>query len=174
MQYNWLRREFTEFSAKYREWEVFESRAKIRTVQRHESHPVSFRPSYSHPGAPLSFQRSGAATERKPIATPLIPLLLPRLSPPPWYHVTRSVLLSRSPSPSSAVLPRLVSRGCRPSPFPSNETSPAFSLSWNARPSRRRVLLRRPEHHSVAKSARAFLPARTGITYPESHYSGAS
>lgn len=98
--------------------------------------------------------------------TPYTPTAAAFIPPLPRCHVTQSVPLSRLPSLSSAVLPRLVSRGCRPSPFPSNRNlSRFFSIvkRLDARPSRHRVLLRRPEHHSVAKSARAFIPARTGI-----------
>lgn len=63
---------------------------------------------------------------------------------------TRSV--SRVPSAPSSTAARF-----RPPP-PPRKTTLGFSPVWPPRPSRRRVLARRPARHSVAKSARAFPP----------------
>jgi len=116
MQYNSQpHREFTEFSAKYREWEVFESRAKIRTVQRHESHPVSLRPSRLHSQAlRLSFQYSGSSDREKTRShtpyTPTVTAIIPSYditwsNPFPSRAHRLSVVRCASPSRLSRVPP---------------------------------------------------------------------
>lgn len=108
-----------------------------------------------------------ATTERKLVATPPMPLPLPRASPP---------TVSRDPVRSPLALARHRRPLCSPvtspagaalHPFLPAKPLPLFLCreTLDARPSHRRVSLRRPEHHSVAKSARAFLPARTGIIH---------
>lgn len=83
-----------------------------------------------------------------------------RLPPATPRHVTRSPPLGSAVSLARpfGTFPYLIP--VPPSPPPSRSHSQFFApiVVWPPRPSRRRVLARRPARHSVAKSARAFPP----------------